>query len=126
MDITDKLIDWINEHCGIFTFGTHTTLDESIFNCLSEYILNNKKLIKKSHTDVSYLKSFQLKNSVFQFRSTHIMSGENYPQDKQIINSISNTCIENNNSILLQIPTYQTNNGNFIMRGGAPGGDDGF
>lgn len=120
MDITDKLIDWINEYQGIFTFGTHTTLDESIFNCLSDYILNNKKLVKKSYTDVSYLKSFQLKESSFLFRSSDIMSGgENYQQDKQIIKTIADNCITNNNSVLLQVPVFQTGDGNFIMRNGA-------
>jgi hypothetical protein len=46
------------------------------------------------------------------------MSGGNYEQDKQIVRTISDNCINKNNIVLLQVPVYKTYDGNFAMKGG--------
>jgi len=120
MEIVGQISQWIQENHGIFTFGTHTPMDESIFDNLSEYLLKqaDNYSTKNAVSNVSYLKSFSLKDSVFVFRSSDIMSGGNYEQDKQIIRTISDNCIDKNNIVLLQVPVYQTSDGNFVMKNG--------
>ena len=117
MEIVSQISQWIQENHGIFTFGTHTPMDESIFDSLSEYLLKqaDNYSTKNAVSNVSYLKSFSLKDSVFVFRSSDIMSGGNYEQDKQIIRTISDNCIDKNNIVLLQVPVYQNSDGNFAM-----------
>jgi hypothetical protein len=111
----------MNENGGIFTFGTHTPMDESIFDSLSEYLISHSS--RDMAKDVSYLKSFSIKESAFVFRLSDIMSGGDYQQDKLIIQSIQNNCFDNGNVVLLQVPVYQTSDGNFrhrqIMKGGS-------
>jgi hypothetical protein len=123
MEIVSQISQWIQENNGIFTFGIHTPMDESIFDSLSEYLLKHADSYstKTPVYDVSYLKSFSLKDSVFIFRSSDIMSGGNYQQDKQILLTISNNCIDKNNIVILQVPVYQTSDGNSVMKGGSPG-----
>jgi len=120
MEIVSQISQWIQENHGIFTFGTHTPMDESIFDSLSEYLLKqaDSYSTKNAVSNVSYLKSFSLKDSVFVFISSDIMSGGNYEQDKQIIRTISDNCIDKNNIVLLQVPVYQTSDGNFVMKNG--------
>jgi hypothetical protein len=71
MEIVSQISQWIQENHGIFTFGTHTPMDESIFDSLSEYLLKqaDSYSTKNAVSNVSYLKSFSLKDSVFVFRS---------------------------------------------------------
>ena len=118
METVDKIREWMNENGGIFTFGTHTPMDESIFDSLSEYLISHSS--RDMAKDVSYLKSFSIKESAFVFRSSDIMSGGDYQQDKLIIQSIQNNCFDNGNVVLLQVPVYQTSDGNFVMKGGGP------
>jgi len=118
MEIVDKIREWMNENGGIFTFGTHTPMDESIFDSLSEYLISHSS--RDMARDVSYLKSFSIKESAFVFRSSDIMSGGDYQQDKLIIRSIQNNCFDNGNVVLLQVPVYQNSDGNFVMKGGSP------
>ena len=113
MDIVDKIREWMNENGGIFTFGTHTPMDESIFNSLSEYLISHSS--RDMAKDVSYLKSFSIKESAFVFRTSDILSGGDYQQDKRIIQSVQNNCFDNGNVVLLQVPVYQTSVGNFAM-----------
>jgi len=117
METVDKIREWMNENGGIFTFGTHTPMDESIFDSLSEYLISHSS--RDMAKDVSYLKSFSIKESAFVFRSSDIMSGGDYQQDKLIIQSIQNNCFDNGNVVLLQVPVYQTSDGNFVMKGGS-------
>ena len=56
MEIVSKIQEWMNEHGGIFTFGIHTPMDESIFNSLSEYLISHSS--RDMAKDVSYLKIF--------------------------------------------------------------------
>ncbi len=144
MEIVSQISQWIQENHGIFTFGTHTPMDESIFDSLSEFLLKqadstiykkkkdtlNYKVVagkpylisystKNVVYNVSYLKSFSLKDSVFVFKSRDIISGGNYEQDKQILKTITDNCIDKNNIVLLQVPVYQTSDGNFVMKGGS-------
>jgi hypothetical protein len=124
MEIVSQISQWIQENRGIFTFGTHTPMDESIFNSLSEFLLKqaDSYSTKNAVSDVSYLKSFSLKDSVFVFRSRDIISGGNYEQDKQILKTIADNCIDKNNIVLLQVPVYQTSDGNhFVMKNGGSG-----
>lgn len=116
MEIVSKIQEWMNENGGIFTFGTHTPMDESIFDYLSEFLISHssRNMVK----DVSYLKSFSLKESAFVFRTSDILSGGDYQQDKRIIQTVQNNCFENGNVVLLQVPVYQTSDGNFVMKGG--------
>jgi hypothetical protein len=116
MEIVDKIREWMNENGGIFTFGTNTPMDESIFDSLSEYLISHSS--RDMAKDVSYLKSFSIKESAFVFRTSDIMSGGDYQQDKLIIQSIQNNCFDNGNVVLLQVPVYQTSDGNFVMKGG--------
>ena len=116
MEIVDKIREWMNENGGIFTFGTHTPMDESIFNSLSEYLISHSS--RDMAKDVSYLKSFSIKESAFVFRTSDILSGGDYQQDKRIIQSVQNNCFDNGNVVLLQVPVYQTSDGNFAMKGG--------
>jgi hypothetical protein len=120
MEIVSQISQWINDERGIFTFGTHTPMDESIFNSLSDFLLQqvDHYSIKSMVDDVSYLRSFALKDSVFSFKSSDIISGGDYQQDKRIIQTISESCIENNNVVLLQVPVYQTSDMSFVMKGG--------
>jgi len=117
METVDKIREWMNENGGIFTFGTHTPMDESIFDSLSEYLISHSS--RDMAKDVSYLKSFSIKESAFVFRLSDIMSGGDYQQDKLIIQSIQNNCFDNGNVVLLQVPVYQTSDGNFVMKGGS-------
>lgn len=119
MEIVSKIQEWMNENGGIFTFGTHTPMDESIFNCLSEFLISHSS--RNMTKDVSYIKSFSLKESAFVFRTSDILSGGDYKQDKLIIQSIQNNCYEKGNVVLLQVPVYQTSDGNFVMKGGGSG-----
>jgi len=116
METVDKIREWMNENGGIFTFGTNTPMDESIFDSLSEYLISHSS--RDMAKDVSYLKSFSIKESAFVFRTSDIMSGGDYQQDKLIIQSIQNNCFDNGNVVLLQVPVYQTSDGNFVMKGG--------
>jgi hypothetical protein len=120
MEIVSQISQWIQENHGIFTFGTHTPMDESIFDSLSEFLLKqaDSYSTKNVVSNVSYLKSFSLKDSVFVFKSRDIISGGNYEQDKQILKTITDNCIDKNNIVLLQVPVYQTSDGNFVMKGG--------
>jgi hypothetical protein len=117
MEIVSQISQWIQENHGIFTFGTHTPMDESIFDSLSEYLLKqaDSYSTKNAVSNVSYLKSFSLRDSVFVFRSSDIMSGGNYEQDKKIVSTICDNCIDKNNIVLLQVPVYQNSDGNFAM-----------
>jgi hypothetical protein len=116
MEIVSQIRDWMNENGGIFIFGTHTPMDESIFNSLSEYLISHSS--RDMAKDVSYLKSFSIKESAFVFRTSDILSGGDYQQDKRIIQTVQNSCFENGNVVLLQVPVYQTSDGNFVMKGG--------
>jgi hypothetical protein len=116
MDIVDKIREWMNENGGIFTFGTHTPMDESIFNSLSEYLISHSS--RDMAKDVSYIKSFSIKESAFVFRTSDILSGGDYQQDKRIIETVRSNCFENGNVVLLQVPVYQNSAGNFVMKGG--------
>jgi hypothetical protein len=64
MEIVSQISQSIQENRGIFTFGTHTPMDESIFDSLSEYLLKHADSYstKTPVYDVSYLKSFSLKD----------------------------------------------------------------
>jgi hypothetical protein len=115
----NDILKWVNNNDGIFSFGTHKDIDESIFNTISNYITSNTN--RKFVDDVSYIKSFSLKNSIFIFRTTDVISGGNPTQDSQSLckmRTLSDSCKSNNNVILLQSGIYTTTDGLFVMKGG--------